>query len=164
MVPFDYKTDKTETLLQILIHDSSRNRLIINDIISEVNTGKKVLVLTERKAHIDTLYQYLKTKFEVIVISGEDSESQKKSKFNQINSGSFQVLISTGQFLGEGTDIHGLHCLILAYPFSFEGKMVQYLGRVQRTEITPVIYDYRDIGVDYLEKLFKQRSRFYKNY
>jgi superfamily II DNA or RNA helicase len=121
-----------------------------------------VLVLTERKAHIDTLYQYLKTKFEVIAVSGEDSESQKKSKFSQINSGSFQVLISTGQFLGEGADIPGLHCLMLVYPFSFEGKMIQYLGRVQRTEIAPVIYDYRDIQVDYLEKLFRQRSRFYQ--
>lgn len=162
LVPFDYKTDKAETLLQILVHDSSRNRLIIDDIISEVNTGKKVLVLTERKAHIQTLYQYLKTKFEVITISGEDSESAKKTKFSQINSGNFQVLISTGQFLGEGTDIPSLDCLVLAYPFSFEGKMVQYLGRVQRTEAIPVIYDYRDIHVDYLEKLFKQRSRYYQ--
>lgn len=79
LVPFDYKTDKAETLLQILVHDSSRNRLIIDDIISEVNIGKKVLVLTERKAHIATLYQYLKNKFEVIAISGEDAESQKKA-------------------------------------------------------------------------------------
>jgi hypothetical protein len=51
---------------------------------------------------------------------------------------------------------------VLAYPFSFEGKMIQYLGRVQRTEATPVIYDYRDIRVDYLEKLFRQRSRYYQ--
>lgn len=162
LVPFDYKTDKAETLLQILIHDSSRNRLIIDDIISEVNTGKKVLVLTERKAHIQTLYQYLKTKFEVITISGDDPESVKKTKFSQINSGNFQVLISTGQFLGEGTDIPSLDCLVLAYPFSFEGKMIQYLGRVQRMEAVPVIYDYQDIHVDYLEKLFKQRSRYYQ--
>jgi len=162
LVPFDYKTDKAETLLQILIHDSSRNRLIIDDIVSEVNTGKKVLVLTERKAHIQTLYQYLKTKFEVITISGEDPESAKKNKFSQINSGNFQVLISTGQFLGEGADIPSLDCLVLAYPFSFEGKMIQYLGRVQRTEIIPVIYDYRDKQIDYLEKLFRQRSRYYQ--
>ncbi len=162
LVPFDYKTDKAETLLQILVHDSSRNRLIIDDIISEVNTGKKVLVLTERKAHIATLDQYLKNKFEVIAISGEDAESQKKSKFSQINSGNFQVLISTGQFFGEGTDIPSLDCLVLAYPFSFEGKMIQYLGRVQRSEAIPFIYDYRDIHVDYLEKLFKQRSRYYQ--
>ncbi len=162
LVPFDYKTDQLETLLQIVIHDSSRNRLIIEDIAGEVNTGKKVLVLTERKAHIDTLYQYLKNKFEVITISGEDSESARKIKFKQINSGHFQILISTGQFLGEGTDIGNLDCLILAFPFAFEGKMVQYIGRVQRAEITPVIYDYRDIHVDYLEKLFRQRSRFYQ--
>lgn len=162
LVPFDYKTDKAETLLQILIHDSSRNRLIIDDIISEVNTGKKVLVLTERKAHIYTIYQYLKTKFEVITISGEDPESVKKTKFNQINSGNFQILISTGQFLGEGADIPSLDCLVLAYPFSFEGKMIQYLGRVQRTEAIPVIYDYRDIHINYLEKLFRQRSRYYQ--
>jgi hypothetical protein len=64
LVPFDYKTDKAETLLQILIHDSSRNRLIIDDVISEVNSEKKILVLTERKAHIHTLYQYIyKTKY-----------------------------------------------------------------------------------------------------
>ncbi len=62
LVPFDYKTDKTETLYQILIHDSERNRLIIDDIKTEVNTGKKVLVLTERKAHVEVLYQYLKNK------------------------------------------------------------------------------------------------------
>lgn len=52
--------------------------------------------------------QYLKNKFEVITVSGEDSELQKKSKFSQINSGNFQILISTGRFLGEGADIPSL--------------------------------------------------------
>ena len=162
LVPFDYKTDKTEMLSQILIHDSERNRLIIDDIKTEANTGKKILVLTERKAHIDVLYQYLKNKYEVITISGEDSESVRKLKLKQIKEGHFQILISTGQFLGEGTDLDNLECLILAYPFAFEGKLIQYMGRVQRTEVTPIIYDYRDIHIDYLEKQFRQRSRHYK--
>jgi superfamily II DNA or RNA helicase len=162
LIPFDYKTDKPETLYQILIHDSERNRLIIDDIKTEVNTGKKVLVLTERKAHIEVLYQYLKNKYAVITISGEDSESTRKSKLKQIKESHFQILISTGQFLGEGTDLDNLECLILAYPFAFEGKLVQYMGRVQRTEVTPIIYDYRDILIDYLEKQFRQRNRYYK--
>jgi superfamily II DNA or RNA helicase len=162
LVPFDYKTDKTEILSQILIHDSERNRLIIDDIKTEANTGKKVLVLTERKAHIEVLYQYLKNKYEVITISGEDSESTRKVKFKQIKEGHFQILISTGQFLGEGTDLDNLECLILAYPFAFEGKLIQYMGRMQRTEVTPIIYDYRDIHIDYLEKQFRQRNRYYK--
>lgn len=162
MVPFDYKTDNPETLYQILIHDSARNQLVVDDIRSEANAGRKVLVLTERKAHIETLKQYLKNKYEVITLSGEDSESARKMKLSQINEGHFQVLISTGQFLGEGTDVDRLDCLILAHPFSFEGKLVQYMGRVQRTEITPIIYDYRDIHIDYLEIQFKQRNRFYR--
>jgi superfamily II DNA or RNA helicase len=84
-VPFDYKTDKTEMLSQILIHDSERNRIIIDDIKSEANTGKKILVLTERKTHIDVMYQYLKTNYEVITISGEDSETTRKIKLSLKN-------------------------------------------------------------------------------
>jgi superfamily II DNA or RNA helicase len=162
LIPFDYKTDKAEMLHQILIHDSARNQLIVEDIKTEVNTGKKILVLTERKAHIEVLWQYLKNKYEVITISGEDTASVRKSKLKQIREGHFQVLISTGQFFGEGTDLDNLHCLILAYPFAFEGKLIQYIGRVQRGEITPVIYDYRDVCIDYLEKQFRQRNRYYK--
>ncbi len=162
LVPFDFKTDQFEILSKILIHDSARTKLIIEDIEREVRAGKKVLVLTERKAHIDVLHQYLKNKFEIITISGEDPEASRKTKLKQISDGQFQIIISTGQFLGEGTDIDNLDCLILAYPFAFEGKLVQYIGRVQRAEITPVIYDYRDIHIDYLEKLFRQRSKYYQ--
>ena len=163
LFPFDYKTDKPETLYQVLIHDSERNRLIIDDIKTEANTGKRVLVLTERKAHIDVLYQYLKNKYEVIAISGDDSASSKKIKFKQINEGHFQILIATGQLLGEGADFDNLECLVLAYPFAFEGKLIQYIGRVQRNERTPIIYDYRDIFIDFLEKQFKQRNRYYRS-
>src|SRR5690606_16523230 len=42
------------------------------------------------------------------------------------------------------------------------GKLIQYIGRVQRAEITPVIYDYRDLYVAYLEKQFRQRNHYYK--
>lgn len=161
-VPFDYKTDTAELLSQILIHDTARNVLITEDIKTEACAGRKVLVLTERKAHIDVICQYLKSRFEVINISGEDSEASRNIKFKQIKDGHFQVLISTGQFIGEGADITDLNCLVLAYPFAFEGKLIQYLGRVQRGETSPIIYDYRDTYIDYLEKLFRQRNRYYQ--
>lgn len=162
IIPFDYKTDKPETLYQILIHDSVRNRLIIEDIKTEANIGKKILVLTERKAHVEILYQYLKNKYEVVTISGDDSTTSKKIKYKQIHEGGFQILIATGQLIGEGADFNNLTCLILAYPFAFEGKLIQYIGRVQRNEAAPIIYDYRDINIDYLEKQFKQRNKYYK--
>ncbi len=161
-VPFNAAIDKADTVLHILIHDTARNELIICDIKREVKAGRKVLVLTERKAHIEILYQYLKGICEVITLTGEDSEEKRKAKFNLIDDGDFQVLLATGQFLGEGIDIGALNCLILAYPFSFEGKLIQYIGRVQRSAVTPIIYDYKDYRIEYLANLFKQRNKYYR--
>lgn len=162
LVPFDFKIDITERLYQILIHDTGRNELIAEDIKSEVAAGRKVLVLSERRAHLDILNHYLKTNSETLVISGEDSITTRKNKFQQIREGHFQVLLSTGQFLGEGFDIGCMECLILAFPFSFEGKLTQYIGRVQRSGFAPVIYDYRDPNIEYLEKMFRQRNKYYQ--
>jgi hypothetical protein len=50
----------------------------------------------------------------------------------------------------------------LVYPFSFEGKLIQYIGRVQRSEINPTIYDYRDYKIDYLNTLFLKRNSYYR--
>ena len=161
-VPFNTKTDKFETLFKILIHDSARNQLILNDVEAQLNSGKKVVIITERKEHITSLQQYLKQQYDTIALSGEDSDLSKKSKWVAINKGDFQVLITTGQYFGEGTDIQTIACLFLVYPFAFEGKLIQYIGRVQRSEVSPVIYDYRDHKIGYLERLFQKRNLCYK--
>ena len=161
-VPFNSKTDQFETLSKILVHDSARNKLILQDIIIELKEGKRVVIITERKEHIDSLHQYLKQSYETITMSGDDSESNRISKWKILKEGNYQVLITTGQFFGEGTDLQNANCLFLVYPFSFEGKLIQYIGRVQRSEVTPTIYDYRDIKIDYLNKLFLKRNTFYR--
>ena len=161
-VPFNSKTDKFETLSKILVHDSARNKAILQDVINELKSDKKVIIITERKEHIDSLYQYLKQSYEAITLSGEDSESSKNSKWKLLKEGNYQVVITTGQFFGEGTDLQSANCLFLVYPFSFEGKLIQYIGRVQRSEITPIIYDYRDSKIDYLNKMFLKRNVYYR--
>ena len=161
-VPFNTKTDQFETLFKILIHDSARNQLILNDVVFQLNAGKKAVIITERKEHINSLQQYLKQHYDTITLSGEDSELNKKSKWAAIKKGDFQAIITTGQYFGEGTDIQNIECLFLVYPFAFEGKLIQYIGRVQRSEIAPVIYDYRDHKIGYLERLFQKRNQYYK--
>ena len=161
-VPFNSKTDRFETLSKVLIHDSTRNKLIINDLTSELKAGKKVVVLTERKEHIETLNQYLKQKYETVTLSGDDSESSRSIKWKILKEGNYQILITTGQYFGEGTDLQQAECLFLVYPFSFEGKLIQYIGRVQRSEIAPIIYDYRDHKIDYLNKIFLKRNTYYR--
>ncbi len=161
-VPYNSKTDNFELLSKILIHDSNRNQLILEDVKKELNQGKKAVIITERKEHIDVLYLFLKQFYEVIALSGEDSDASRKSKWKTLNGGNFQVLITTGQYFGEGTDLAHINCLFLVYPFSFEGKLIQYIGRVQRSEINPTIYDYRDYKIDYLNKLFLKRNAYYR--
>ncbi|KPL15644.1 MAG: restriction endonuclease subunit R [Bacteroides sp. SM23_62] len=162
-MPFNLKTDPFEVLSKVLVHDSARNRLIINDVIKELNRGNKAVIITERIEHIATLYQFLKQSFETVTLSGEDSENSRKTKWKILNEGNFQALITTGQFFGEGTDLQNVSHLFLVYPFSFKGKLVQYMGRVQRSEINPVIYDYRDYKIEYLNRLFLKRNTYYRH-
>jgi superfamily II DNA or RNA helicase len=160
--PYDNKIDDFQLLSKVLVYDSGRNRLISNDVLKSVSEKHKVLILTERKEHAEVLYAFLKSSCEVISVTGDDSISSRKIKLQQITAGNFQVLITTGQLLGEGFDIGGLDCLFLVFPFSFEGKLIQYIGRILRSEGTKHIYDYRDKNIEFLEKLYKKREKYYK--
>ncbi|MFA6896906.1 MAG: DEAD/DEAH box helicase family protein [Patescibacteria group bacterium] len=164
-VPFKVKVDNFQVLSKIIIFDSSRNRLIADDVIKEAGGGNKCLILTERKEHVETLSYYFKSGYEIITLTGDLSEKQKKEKMKQIHAGNFQILIATGQLIGEGTDLPSLNRLFLVYPFSFEGKLTQYIGRIQRGQNSDnIIYDYRDAKIDYLEKFYKKRRKYYEKH
>lgn len=159
--PFDYRIDDYETLSRILVHDTARNQLIVDDLNEVIDQKKMVLLLTERKSHIEVLNLYMKDRFETITLSGDDSKGSQQSKMKQIQAGHFQIVLSTGQFFGEGVDVDRFDCLFLVYPFAFKGKLIQYIGRITRSNQIPIIYDYRDRQIEYFEKLFKKRNRFY---
>src|SRR5579885_399454 len=161
-VPFDRKIDTFEVLSKVLVYDSNRNTLITEGILKKVMAGKKILVLTERKEHVEVLSLYLKSHCEVLTLTGDDSVSKRNLKLEQLKLGHFQVLIATGQLLGEGLDLPVLDCLFLVYPFSFEGKLIQYIGRIQRSENQKVVVDYVDQNIPFFSKMFKKRSNFYQ--
>src|SRR5690606_38674740 len=126
-VPYNSKTDSFETLSQILIHDTASNRLIVDDVSAELDQGKMAVIITERKEHIETLNLLLKSNYETITLSGDDSDNGKKVKWKALSEGNFQVLITTGQYFGEGSDIQHISTPLLAYPFAFHGKLIQYI-------------------------------------
>ena len=161
--PFNPRTDPFETLSKVLVHDTARNKLILNDVISELKKGQKCVIITERKEHIETLNQFLKQSYESVTLSGENNQKEREAKWKRLQNGDYQILITTGQFFGEGTDLQNVTRLFLVYPFSFKGKLIQYIGRVQRSEVTPVIYDYHDHKIDYLHKLFLKRNVHYRH-
>ncbi len=161
-VPFTPKIDQYDLLSKLVIFNDVRNRQIVDDTLELTTKGLKVLVLTERKDHVDVLQLYLRGKAEVVTLTGDDSAKSRKEKLITIEQGNFQILLATGQLLGEGFDLPILDALILAYPFSFEGKLIQYVGRVERGSTARIIYDYNDILAPTLTKMFKLRLRHYK--
>ena len=162
-IPFKVKVDNFQTLYKIISFDSERNRAIIEDIKKETDKGLKCLVLTERKEHVEVLGHYLKKDYEIIQLTGDLTTKQCKEKIQQIYDGNFQILLATGQLIGEGTDFPNLDRLFLVFPFAFQGKLTQYIGRIQRGgQSSNKLYDYRDKKVEYLERLFKKRLKYYQ--
>jgi len=162
-MPFKIRTDNVQLLFKTVVFDSRRNQQIVSDVKTQADQNKKCLILTERKEHVEILNYHLKREYETIVLTGELTEKQRREKVKQIQAGHFQIIIATGQLIGEGADFSDLDCLFLAFPFAFEGKLIQYIGRINRgLNTSGVIYDYNDAKVEYLQKFFKKRKAYYK--
>jgi len=158
--PFSFTADNYQILARIVSFDQSRNKLILDDIKKLATENQKILVLSERKEHLEVLNMCLKGVCETIIITGDDSTSARKTKFAQIESGHYQVILATGQLFGEGIDIPDIQTIVLAFPLAFEGKLAQYIGRIRGQQKT--VYDYHDAKTKFLDRQFKKRKKFYK--
>lgn len=69
------------------------------------------------------------------------------------------ILVATGHFVGEGFDEPRLDTLFLAMPIAWKGTLQQYAGRLHQlfeTKKEVRIYDYVDIQVKMLEKMYQK--------
>ena len=76
-----------------------------------------------------------------------------------------RVIIATGRYIGEGFDDARLDTLFLTLPVSWHGTIAQYAGRLHRLydgkrEVR--IYDYADLNVPMLARMFDRRCRGYE--
>jgi very-short-patch-repair endonuclease len=76
-----------------------------------------------------------------------------------------RVILATGKYVGEGFDDSRLDTLFLTLPVSWRGTIAQYAGRLHRLydpkrEVR--IYDYADLNVPMLARMFDRRCRGYE--
>lgn len=74
------------------------------------------------------------------------------------------VIVATGKFVGEGFDEPRLDTLFLAMPISWKGTLQQYTGRLHRVyenKNEVQIYDYVDVHVGVLERMYEKRLKGY---
>ncbi len=150
-----------------LIRDNSRNQLICSDVVQSVQNGRAPLVLTERVDHLETLTDGLRaSSVEIVCLQGGMGNRALKSALAR--AAEFvpgRVLLATGRFIGEGFDNARLDSLFLTMPVSWRGTISQYVGRLHRLHENKrevLVYDYADLDVPMLSRMFDRRCRAYE--
>lgn len=156
-------------IYESLMENIERNQMIVNDILQAVSNGRVPLILTERKRHLEKLKNLLEDKIRnVIIMKGGMGKKQRREALNaieNISDGEEKIILATGRYLGEGFDEKRLDTLFLTLPISWRGTLSQYAGRLHRTHRMKnevVIYDYADLEVPMLSRMYERRVRGYQ--
>jgi superfamily II DNA or RNA helicase/very-short-patch-repair endonuclease len=158
-----------QTLYQELVEHDLRNRRICDDVIESVRDGRSPLVLTERNDHLDRLESGLAAGVRHLVVlragMGKKQRQSVADRLAAIPREEERVILATGRYVGEGFDDPRLDALFLTLPVSWRGTIAQYAGRLHRVhdgkrEVR--IYDYVDLNVPMLARMFDRRCRGYE--
>jgi superfamily II DNA or RNA helicase/very-short-patch-repair endonuclease len=157
------------SLYKELVEDEGRNRRICDDVTQAVREGRSPLVLTERNEHLDALAARLSGSARHLVVlrggMGRKETEAVAERLAHIPHDEERVLLATGKYIGEGFDDPRLDTLFVTLPVSWRGTVAQYVGRLHRLcdgkrEVR--VYDYADLDVPMLARMFDRRCRGYE--
>lgn len=146
-----------------------RNEMIVNDVKHSISENRTPVILTRYKEHAKLLYDMLKGEANhVFLLYGDNSDKENveiRMRLKEVPQTESLILIATGQKIGEGFDFPRLDVLMLAAPVSFEGRLEQYIGRLNRDykgKEAVYVYDYIDVHMRKFNKMYGKRLRTYK--
>jgi superfamily II DNA or RNA helicase len=157
------------TILNDIMADDRRNKLLLGDIVAALKDGRQPLILTERTEHVRMLADALADDCDnVIALIGAMSKKLKRAvneRIAALQDAEQFVLVATGKYIGEGFDFPRLDTLFITMPIAARSKVTQYIGRLHRLyegKKDVLVYDYVDIGVPVLERMYHKRIKAYK--
>ena len=165
---FGWSRPENETAIQdiyaALIVSQERNDLIVRDLQQALSSGRSPLVLTSRTGHLDYLAGRLGGVCpHIFILKGGMGTKQRKKLAESLAAvpcDEPRVILATGSYLGEGFDDSRLDTLLLAMPISWKGTLQQYVGRLHRLHDNKSevhVYDYADVMVPMLARMYKKR-------
>lgn len=159
---YEHSPNTIETTSNI-IDIKERNNLIIDLIKNTINIedNRKILVLSDRIAHLEYLCEKTKTIFPDKNICYYIGKSSRKERENAEDSG--DIIFASYSMAHEGLDIKHLNCVILASP---KKDVIQSVGRIMRKiliagDLKPLIIDISD-KIDLIDNWAKKRYSHYK--
>lgn len=160
---------KINDAYKVVTENEVRNEQIINDVIECIMAGRTPLVLSKYKSHAESLFKKLQGKVDhVFLLQGGGSRKEKdiiRKEIREVSENESVVIVATDKYIGEGFNYPRLDTMLLTMPIAWEGNVEQYAGRLHRdykSKKNVVIYDYVDIHIRVLEKMYHKRLRTYK--
>ena len=157
-----------QQVLDLLCAHEARNRLIVEDTLAELGRGRTCLVVSKRKEHARSLCRALEDRgASAYLLVGEGTPRERRERIEGVSLKAGHgalVLVATESYLGEGFDLPQLEVLLLATPVSFEGNLIQQVGRLHRTfegKDAVYVYDYVDTPIPKLGRSYKRRLKTY---
>ncbi len=146
-------------ILGELIENFERNKLIISEI--EKLANRKILIISERIEHLNILYYGLKNRNikSTLLYGGMGTKIQRVALKEAHNA---NIILSTSGYIGEGIDFAHLDTIVFTMPISYQGRIIQYLGRIGRRGQKCLAIDFVDENVPMLKSSFAKRLKGYK--
>ncbi len=158
-----------QRLCEELVASEQRNGLICEDVLAAVAAGRSPLVLTEWTRHLELLAGRLGPRVDQLVTlrggMGRKELAGAIERLRDAPGGGSRLVIATGRFVGEGFDDARLDTLFLTHPVSWRGTIAQYVGRLHRLHHAKKevqVFDYADLDVPMLARMFDRRCRGYE--
>lgn len=126
-------------LIHHLVQNESRNLLIATKVAEVLEQNRFPLLVSDRKDHLELLERLVKSMspdVEIVVLEGTLTNKQRRGSLARIvelrSTKKKVMLMATASLIGEGFDLPALDTLIFSTPLSFEGRLIQYAGRIHR--------------------------------
>jgi superfamily II DNA or RNA helicase len=119
-----------------LANDLDRLGLVVADIRELVHEERALVVLTERREHLDRIARSIRAEIpNLVVLHGGIKPKARRAAMTQLAEqpdNEQRLILATGRYLGEGFDHPRLDTLLLTLPIAWRGTVVQYAGRLHR--------------------------------
>lgn len=154
-----------KSVTKAIPNDEARNNLINHYIyLQAMKNEGTILVVSERIEHCYNLYNNISDNYNSAILTGTTKKKLRQQIMEEVNNKKIDILVATGQLVGEGLDIKHLSSVFLTWPIKYEGKLTQIIGRILRTadgKKEALIYDFND-PIYLLRGAYNARKKYYK--
>lgn len=153
-----------QALITALVTHQGRNLQIVEDVVAAAGQAASgvLLVVSDRVSHCEVFADQLARRgLKVALLTGQTPPEKRAEVVRMVQEGELRILVATLQLIGEGFDCAGLSTLFLTTPITFEGRLLQVLGRIMRPAAgkQAQVYDYVDESVAVLRRSAESRRK-----